>query len=143
MSKRIKRPDPIDTSLIGYEKSDGIYAIICPKTKRVYIGKTKNVRIRLANHNMNLKRKKHSCYALQEDYNKGYRFYAKILETDIGDGIIASGREAYYMGCCMINGLKLYNDEKERCVLNRYFRYHIRPKTSRKEYLFDSPWDKK
>jgi len=65
-----------------YPKSPGIYAIINQKTKRVYVGSTKNLYRRLIHHRHQLNTNTHGNPHLQNSFNKYgiENFRIKILE---------------------------------------------------------------
>ncbi len=76
-----------------------IYAIRHNKTKRLYIGSTKNPK-RLQSHLSNLRNGKHHSTELQSDYDKyGEDLTFFLLETLPNDkwGFDARGREAYWI----------------------------------------------
>lgn len=56
-----------------------IYRIINIRTKKSYIGNTKNLRTRLAEHIYTLKNNKHYNIQLQTDFNLGDEFQIEVL----------------------------------------------------------------
>jgi group I intron endonuclease len=62
-----------------------IYRIVCFQTGKVYIGQSKQVKRRQADHFWSLRRKQHHNQKLQAAYNKYGRnsFYSEIIETNI------------------------------------------------------------
>ena len=66
-------------------KTYSVYAIICKVNKKIYIGRTTNIKQRINNHFDNLKGNNHKILDLQEDFNKyGIdNFEVYLLEEDI------------------------------------------------------------
>lgn len=61
-------------------KNAGIYAIHNITNGKYYIGKSTNIKNRICSHIGCLKRNKHHCEELQEDYNAGNNIQFELLE---------------------------------------------------------------
>ena len=85
----------------------GIYAIVCTKTWRSYVGQSVNIEKRLLCHFAELKRNSHSNKELQSDYNKFIRedFSTEILEV-VNDKPTLIDQEKYWQnfGCNLYSG---------------------------------------
>lgn len=62
-----------------------VYRITCLVTSRVYIGQTKDFKIRCKEHLLRLKNNKHECLELQQDYNLYGKFNFKFEIIDEGN----------------------------------------------------------
>lgn len=84
----------------------GIYAIVCDKTWRSYVGQTVNLETRYHDHCQKLRRKAHENSELQRDFDfyGESAFHYEILEY-LEDEHLAGQREAYWIDF----GENLYN----------------------------------
>ena len=62
-----------------YDKQ-GVYAIICIRKMRCYVGSSQNIFKRAKNHKSLLEHGKHHVKELQADYDKGYNLEFVLLE---------------------------------------------------------------
>lgn len=110
----------------------GIYAIICTKTWRSYIGSSIDIGTRVYNHFRSLKKNEHSNTRLQEDFNKFYvlDFYVEIVEL-VSKDLLLETEDKY-----LLNGCNLYN-----VILKR-----IQPNSTRHHQFVlngeNCPWSK-
>ena len=103
-------------------KEAGVYAIVCPAKKKVYVGQSKNIFNRMRWHNTALSHNKHPCADLQKDFNSGLCVFVKTLKLldEVNHNLLVL--EDYYIICFMMRNIKLYNKEKEINVMRDYFR---------------------
>lgn len=57
----------------------GVYAILNIKNNKIYVGSSRNIKRRLANHKTLLLHGKSKIKEMQEDYNKGNNFIAYVI----------------------------------------------------------------
>ena len=98
MSDILILPQPHIESL---PNTSGIYAIICTQSDsaKIYVGQSKNLRKRQANHFSILRKQIHSCKHLQNAYSKYGEdaFYFTVLEEVVLDKELLTQREQYWM----------------------------------------------
>lgn len=82
-------PNPINARSFTKKPEMGIYAIICEVKKRIYIGQSKNVSVRLRNHLYTLKKNEYAngkIFQMQDDFNQlGENSFVFIKICDIDD----------------------------------------------------------
>lgn len=104
-------------------KNGGIYAIINKDNGKVYIGETQNIRHRSKAHISLLKSGKHTCKALQEDYDSDSKI--EIIEMlEIPGKWSADKRlcaEDYYIACLQEKGVELYNNPRDKNCKDNFF----------------------
>lgn len=87
----------------------GIYAIVCTALGRCYIGESRQVRIRLANHFRKLATGTHDVTLLQHDHNAGHRIEYAILQEGVDDKRVRLILEEDYINQAIEAGFETYN----------------------------------
>lgn len=93
---------------------EGVYAILCLKKMRCYVGSSHNVYKRGKNHLSCLKRGKHHIKELQADFDKGYKMEFIVLEkTHFGyyNNRDLLFKETCYMYKMLCDDFILYNSQ--------------------------------
>ena len=91
--------------------TSGIYAIVCEKSKSVYVGQSKSLDVRLRNHKMNLRNQTNKCESYKRMYEDVNKFgldsfdFRCIEQTDVD----LINKETEAMNMFMNLGYKLYN----------------------------------
>lgn len=95
--------------ILSINYCSGIYAIICRKTNKVYIGQSENVRKRINAHFSMLQIKKHNSEEMQKDYNKySNTFYFYVIRID-NNKESRLRQESFYIDLFRILGFETYN----------------------------------
>lgn len=104
-------------------RTGGVYALINTDSKKIYIGESEDIRSRAKAHINLLKAGKHTNSKLQYDYNNGEKFEFAVL-IEIPGGCSTEKRlcaEDYYIECCRMRKIKLYNNESDKNTKDGFF----------------------
>lgn len=100
---------------------NGIYAIVCISSNRIYIGQAKDTTRRITRHKMWLRHNTHFSKELQDDWNKygeNYFFFKKIEENKEFDEEMRLDKEKFW--------IDFYINDKNYDVYNvRYEGHHF------------------
>lgn len=106
-------------------RTPGVYAIINVTKQKCYIGETQDKEYRCRQHLCCLVNGKHSCKAMQKDFDAGDKFKVVYLrETKKYDTFNDERKilESYYYCCLKARGIKLYNSPKLHYADNFFVR---------------------
>lgn len=114
------------------EKISGVYYIENTRTKKLYIGSSKNINSRITTHFRDLKHNRHTNRIMQDDYNKGDDFSYGVLKTIPGDHEILYTEESEQIQKAKDDGRDLYNifvmsddyfknsDDVQRAIIDKF-----------------------
>lgn len=108
-SEFIRKSDVFGYRAFSGMEFSGVYAIVCIKTNKMYIGSTKNISRRVSKHFSELHLNRHTNKMLQNDYNTfGYENF-KIVCLEQCNNEILIDRERYYQIFYGLN--QIYNEK--------------------------------
>lgn len=102
----------------------GIYKITNKLNKKIYVGATKNIRIRKNNHLSRLRQNKHNCKSLQLDFNKygETNFIIEVLEV-VADIKYLEIRENFWISELKANDKQYGYNKRKFCDNNKELKH--------------------